>query len=387
MFTNLRLFDGTGAPLRSDVHVLVEADRIAAVGAGTDPPPASGRTIDCGGRVLMPGLIDAHWHAMLAATPLPTLMTADVGYLYLAASAEAERTLMRGFTTIRDLGGPSFALKTAIDEGLVPGPRIFPSGAVITQTGGHGDFRMLYEVPRAGATPTRTEALGAAAIADGPDEVRRCAREQLMAGASQIKLTAGGGVASPHSPLDATLFRPEEIRAAVDAAADWGTYVTAHAYMPEGITRCVEAGVKCIEHGHLGDDEAARVMADRGIWWNLQPFTEEFHANVLPDPDRQAKLRMVQEGTDMAYGLAIKHGVKVGWGTDILFDPTGTAQQGRMLAAMTRWYTPAQALKAATSGNAELLALSGPRNPYPGRLGVIQKGALADILVVDGDPT
>lgn len=386
LFTNLRLFDGIGVNLRDGLQVLVEGNRIAALDIGSNPPPENARIIDCGGRVLMPGLIDAHWHTMLAATPLPVLMTADVGYIHLSASAEAERTLLRGFTTVRDMGGPSFALKQAIDEKLVSGPRIFPSGAIISQTAGHGDFRMRYDVPRTD-TLTRTEVLGASAIADGPDEVRRRTREQLMLGASQIKLTAGGGVASLYDPLDATQFRPEEIRAATEAAADWGTYVTVHVYTPTGIRRCIEAGVRCIEHGQLTDEASVQIMVDKDVRWSLQPFTETTDVNVYSGEEQRAKQRMVWEGTDRAYGLAIKHKVKIGWGTDILFDPKAPARQGAMLASMGRWYTPSQVLKMATSGNAEILAMSGLRSPYSRKLGVIEKDAYADLLVVDGDPT
>jgi imidazolonepropionase-like amidohydrolase len=387
LLTNLRLFDGTGAALRSGVQVLIEGNRIAAVDTGNNPAPANGRTIDCGGRVLMPGLIDAHWHATLAPLPLTALMTADAGYIHLVAAKEAERTLMRGFTTVRDVGGPAFVIRKAIDEGLIDGPRIFPSGAMISQTAGHGDFRALYEVPRTGTSLTRTEVLGGAAIADSPDEVRRRTREQLMAGASQIKLMAGGGVASLYDPLDAVQFRPEEIRAAVEAAEDWGTYVAAHVYKPAGIRRCVEAGVRSIEHGQLVDEDTVRFMVDRDVWWSLQPFIGGVDANVYTEPQKQADQRMVHAGTDAAYELAIRHKARVGWGTDILFAPGATDRQGRMLAAMRRWYTPAQVLRMATSANAELLALSGERSPYPARLGVVEKDALADLLLVDGDPT
>ena len=235
LFNRVRVFDGDG--LTPERFVLVRDGLIERVSA--DPIGAPGGPvleIEGAGRVLMPGLIDAHWHAMLASTPMLVLMSADEGYLHLAAAREAERTLMRGFTTVRDVGGPSFALKRAIDEGLFPGPRIYPSGAMVSQTGGHGDFRMRHEVPRTGSTPpSRAEAVGAAAIADGPDAVRRAVREQLMLGASQIKLMAGGGVSSAYDPLDATQYTVPELRAAVEAAENWGTYVTVHAYTVDAV--------------------------------------------------------------------------------------------------------------------------------------------------------
>ena len=233
LFKNLRLFDGKSGTLREGLVVLVDGDRIKAVASGNPAEPDGAQVVDCGGRVLMPGLIDAHWHSLFAAVPLPRLMTGDVGYIFLAASAEAERTLMRGFTTLRDLGGPVFALKQAIDEGLVPGPRIYPSGAMITTTGGHSDLRPLSDLPRSpgGAFSSLRQAEGSM-IADGADEVRLRVREQLMQGASQIKLVGGGGVSSPRSPLDVTTFSEPELRAAVEAADGWNTFVTVHAYAP-----------------------------------------------------------------------------------------------------------------------------------------------------------
>src|SRR5262249_35020029 len=235
-----------------------------------------------GGRTLMPGLIDAHWHTMLVRPTPAALLTGDIGYLNLVAGAEATATLMRGFTTVRDMGGPAFGLKRAIDEGTLAGPRIVPSGAIITVTSGHGDFRQPFELPRIlGAPQSRGELLGAAMIADSPDEVRVRVREQLMLSASQIKLTAGGGVASPHSPLDVSTFTEAELRAAVEAAGNWGTYVAVHAYTPVSIQRAIAAGVACIEHGHLMDEPTAKLMAEKGIWLSTQPFPDEL-AEAFP---------------------------------------------------------------------------------------------------------
>jgi imidazolonepropionase-like amidohydrolase len=390
VFSNVRIFDGKSDRLSAPSHVLVRGNVIEKI--STTPIPADRRAdtklIDCGGRTLMPGLIDAHWHCMSAALPLNELITADVGYINLVASREARNTLMRGFTTIRDLGGPAFDLKRAIDQGVVIGPRIYPSGAMISVTGGHGDFRQTYEVPRVlGGPLTHIEQMGGSIIADSPDEVRVRAREQLMQGATQIKLTAGGGVASPHSPLDVSTFTEAELRAAVEAAENWGTYVTVHAYTPTAISRAVEAGVKCVEHGHLMDEPTAKLMAERGIWLSTQPFVDDEDSNPFPPGSEQrAKKKQVASGTEIVYTLAKKYRIKTAFGTDILFDAKQAAQQGAWLTRLTRWYTPAEALAMATSGNAALLTLSGPRNPYPGKLGVVEEGALADLLVVDGDP-
>jgi imidazolonepropionase-like amidohydrolase len=390
LFQNVRIFDGKSGSLSAPANVLVRGNKIDKISTG---PIAIDETtdvvtIDGRGRTLMPGLIDVHWHAMLVRPNPVEAMASDIGYLNLLAGAEATATLMRGFTTIRDMGGPAFGLKRAIDEGLVPGPRIYPSGAVITITGGHGDFRSLTDLPRRAGTLTRVEETGAAMIADSPDEVRMRTREQLMQGASQIKLTAGGGVASPFSPLDVATFTEPELRAAVEAAESWGTYVCTHAYTPVSIQRSIAAGVKCIEHGHLMDDEIAKLMADKGIWLSTQPFLDmggEGGAQQL-GASEQAKMKQVMAGTDNVYRLAKKYHLKTAFGTDILFSAREAEQQGNRLAALTRWYTPAEALVMATSTNAELLALSGLRNPYPGKLGVVEEGALADLLLVDGNP-
>jgi imidazolonepropionase-like amidohydrolase len=390
LFENVRIFDGKSAQLSAPSYVLVRGNKIQKISSTPIPTDrrADTKLIDCGGRTLMPGLIDAHVHIMLAALPMNQMMTTDLGYLNLVASEEARNTLMRGFTTVRDVGGPTFDLKRAIDEGVVVGPRIYPSGAMISVTGGHGDFRQTYEVPRVlGGPLTRMEQIGGSMIADSPDEVRTRTREQLMRGASQIKLTAGGGVASPHSPLDVSTFTEAELRAAVEAADNWGTYVTAHAYTPRAITRAIQAGVKCIEHGHLMDEATAKLMADKEVWLSTQPFLDDEDFNPFPTgSERHAQKQQVVAGADTVYSLAKKYKLKTAFGTDILFDAKQAAKQGALLVSLTRWYSPAQALAMATSVNGQLLALSGPRNPYPGRLGVVEEGALADLVLVDGDP-
>jgi imidazolonepropionase-like amidohydrolase len=386
LFTNFRLFDGKSGSLREGMRLLVEGNRIKAVITGNPAAPDGAQVIDCGGRTLMPGLIDAHWHSMFAGLPISTLLTADSGFIHLAASAEAERTLMRGFTTVRDLGGPVFAFKQAIDQGLVSGPRIYPSGAMITSTGGHGDLRPLSDVPRSPGGPlSAVEQTGGAAIADSPDEVRLRVREQLFQGASQIKLVGGGGVSSPRSPLDMSTFSEAELRAGVEATQDRNTYVAVHAYAPATVQRAIAAGAQCIEHAHLMDEATARLMADKGLWLSIQPFLTDEDTGVLTGPSRIAQLQ-VFGGTDNAYNLAKKHKIKTAFGSDMLFSEKLAARQGTMLTHLTRWYSNAEILTMATATNAELLGLSGPRNPYPGKLGVAEEGAFADLLLVDGNP-
>jgi imidazolonepropionase-like amidohydrolase len=389
LFENVRVFDGTNERLSPPTNVLVRGNKIERI--STQPIPvdrrADTRVIDGGGRTLMPGLIDVHWHAMLIRNSAADAIFGDVGFNNLAAGQEATDTLMRGFTTVRDVGGPVFGLKRAIDLGLVAGPRIYPSGAMLTVTSGHGDFRQPTELPRTiGAPLSRMEQLGGAMIADSPDEMRVRVREQLMQGASQIKLTAGGGVSSPFSPIDVTTFTEPELRAAVEAAENWGTYVVAHAFTSEAIQRSIAAGVKCIEHGFLMDEATARLIAEKGIWLSLQPLPEEMRTGLPEGSVQREKADEVWPGIAKTYELAKKYKIKTAWGTDVLFSAELAKHQGAILASLARWYTPAEALVMATGTNAELLTLSGKRNPYPGKLGVVAEGAYADLLLVDGNP-
>jgi imidazolonepropionase-like amidohydrolase len=207
----------------------------------------------------------------------------------------------------------------------------------------------------------------------------------LMQGASQIKLVGGGGVSSPRSPLDMSTFSEADLKAAIAVARDWNTIVTVHAYAPETVQRAVSAGARCIEHAHLMDETTAKMMADKGVWLSIQPFLSAEDTGTLTGPSHVASLQ-VFAGTNNAYQLAIKHKIKTAFGSDMLFSQAHAARQGTMLTHLTKWYSNADILKMATSTNAELLALSGPRNPYPGKLGVVEEGAFADLLLVDGNP-
>jgi imidazolonepropionase-like amidohydrolase len=392
VFENVRIFNGTSEQLSAPSNVLVVDNKIKTISQSSIAAPAGTQLTRINGkdRVLMPGLIDDHVHLFMAALSPEVLLSPNTTVETLNKTAQTTATgmLLRGFTSVRDLAGPVFDLKKSIDGGAVVGPRIWPSGAMISQTSGHGDFRSLSELPRTPTTPfSRGEVLGAGAIADGVDEVLRATREQLMRGASQIKLAAGGGVSSNFDPLDVSQYTESELHAAVEAAASWNTYVTVHAYTPTAIQTAIRAGVKCIDHGQLMDEATAKMMAEKGIWLSLQPFLDDEDANPFPDgtPNRAKQLQMSQ-GTDTAYALAKKYNLKTAWGTDQLWDAERLKIQGKLLAKMVRWYTPAQVLKMATSTNAELLALSGPRSPYPGKLGVVEEGALADLLLVNGDP-
>ncbi|CNH45392.1 amidohydrolase family protein [Yersinia enterocolitica] len=306
-FINVRVFDGVSDHLRDGLRVLVEGNKIKSVEPADTPLSPDVELIDGGGGVLMPGLIDAHWHAIMARPSMMTAMTADFNYIQALAIAEADATLMR-------------------------------------------------------------------------------AREQLMRGASQLKYMAGGGVSSMYDSIDVTEGSVAEIQAAVTAAENWGTYVTVHAYTPRAVTMAIKGGVKCIEHGQLLDEETVQLMAAKGIWWSLQPFLDDEDAVPTPTPASRAKQLEMVAGTDTAYMLAKKYNIKTAWGTDTLFDARLATRQGAQLAKLTRWYSPLEILKMATSVNAELCAFSGPRTPYPGKLGVVENGALADLILVDGNP-
>ena len=388
LFENVRIFDGKSDRLSPPSNVLVVGNTIRTISTAPIPAPAGVQVtrVPGGERTLMPGLIDNHVHIVLAANTRADLLDPKVSAATIEARAaeEARQMLLRGFTTVRDVGGPVFGVKRAIDAGRAVGPRIYPSGAMISQTAGHGDTRLPVERPRRFfGKPSRGEDLGVNFIADGRDEVLTATRENLRWGATQIKLMAGGGAASVYDPLDSTQYTLDELKAAVEAADDWGTYVTVHAYTPRSVRRAIEAGVKVVEHGQLLDEATVRLLADKGVFLSLQALDPP---SASADPVNAEKLKQVVAGTDSAFRWARQHKVKLLWGTDFLLDPAKSGLQTRDLLKLRQWFTPAEALRLVTYDNAQVVALSGPRNPYPGKLGVVEEGALADLILVDGDP-
>ncbi|UCG99518.1 MAG: amidohydrolase family protein [Burkholderiales bacterium] len=381
LFQNASVFDGKNEQLAEGVSVLVEGNKISKI-AKSIPAPAGATVINANGRVLMPGLIDAHWHVMFSEPTMPELMNSDVSWLTLVGARGARDTLMRGFTTVRDVGGSPFAIKKAIDRGMLDGPRIYPSGPNISQTSGHSDGRH----PADPGTPIYLEKAGQLRLADGVPDVLLAVRENLRMGASQIKISIGGGVSSPYDPLDVGSYTFEEVKAAVDAAKSWNTYVAVHANTDAAIRMGIEAGVRTIEHGFLLSEDTLKLMASKDVWLSIQPLLNDEDAFPFTG-ENQRKWIEATDGTDRVYKLAKKHNVKIAFGTDLLFDPTLGPKQGKFLAKLKRWFTPYEVLRIATSTNAELLGLSGPRNPYKdGALGVVAEGAYADLILVDGNP-
>lgn len=385
LFENVRIFDGKSDKLTAPMSVLIEGNKIAKI-ATTIAPPAGASVIDAGGRTMSPGFIDAHVHLMLQMSPAVGL-TSDQFYQAFNAVGMARSTLMRGFTTVRDASGNTFSLKRAVDQGLIDGPRIYPSGPMISQTAGHADARTPTQPSLAlGGHHSPILEFGHNAVADGVSEVLRAARDNLRRGASQIKIAVGGGTGSESDPLDVTEFSSEEIRAAVQAANDWNTYVMAHVYNSAGIRRAIENGVKCIEHGNLIDEPTLQLMKEKGIWLSPQVSVYTFHPRGFTE-DQKRKHDQAFAGIDDMFKLTKKIDFdKVAFGTDIVTDPVKFKAANEEFVHRTKWFTPAEIMRQATSTTAELLALSGPRNPYPGKLGVIEEGALADILLINGDP-
>jgi len=378
ILANCAILDGTWDERREDHHVLIEGDRIREV---SDRPlkHASAEMIDLNGRTLMPGLIDAHVHVIAVDAALARLAEQPVTLTSLQAAKVMEGMLRRGFTTVRDAGGADGGLADAVAQGLVTGPRLFPSGQALSQTGGHGDLR-----PRTRSVVTCAcceYGAGLARIADGVDECRRAARDELRKGATQIKIMASGGVASPYDPIGNLQYSNEEMRAIVEEAHGWHTYVLAHAYSPEAIRRAMDNGVRSIEHANLIDrDTAEHVKAAGGYvvptlvtYDALHRFGREFGLSEVS----LDKLAEVREAGLHSLDILQATGVPIGYGTDLL-GPMHRYQT-REFVLRAEAMKPIDVIRSATTVNAALLNRSG-------ELGVVAPGACADLIALDGDP-
>ncbi len=390
LITDVHVFDGVNEERIENANVLIEENLIKQVSQDPiDAPDAL--VIDGNGRTLMPGLSDAHTHIVMNDALETLIFDQPDVYTGVLAARNAEEMLLRGFTTVRDLGGPALGLKKAVDDGLVPGPRILSSGAFISQTSGHGDFepRMKYRSSHFTGQVDQAYLSGWTIFADGVPEVLKATREILRSGASQIKIMGSGGIMSPHDPLDVTEYSTEELEAIVEQARRWGTYATIHAYTDESIVSAINAGVKSVEHGLFASEETFRLMKENDVI-----FSTQFLAfNVTPEQAGMAgtqaepKYLLAQGAARRGYENAKKVGVKMAWGTDLLGDIELASLQPMEFLARAEYFTPYEILLQTTSINAELFAHSGERNNYQdGPLGVIEPGAYADLLIVDGNP-
>ena len=376
LFRNALLFDGEATAPREGVEVLVEGERIKEV---SEQPiaAADAQVVDLGGRTLMPGLIDAHYHAIAVDPNLAKLRDMPRSLLYQHARRLLEASLQRGFTTIRDAGGADYGLAMGVESGVIKGPRIFYSGRALTQTGGHADFRTLEEDAFCMCCSGGT---GFERIADGVPEVRKAARDELRKGATQVKIMASGGIASPTDPVWNLQYSEEEIRAVVWEAESWRTYVMAHAYTPEAISRCVRFGVRSIEHANLIDAETAAICAEHGAY--VVPTLATYQAldkfgKKLGFPEISLqKLQDVRDAGIRALETLKSAGVIIGFGTDLLGEMH--AEQLTEFAIRSEVQSPHEILVSATATNAALLNRSG-------ELGCVRPGALADLIVVEGN--
>lgn len=386
LITNVKIFNGTSGKLISGRDVVLKGNRIEKIAkAGT----VSGidTVIDGKNGFLTPGLIDSHSHATMGVDE-GVYMTGDQAFVQVHSAVELGEMLMRGVTTMRDAAGNTFGLKKAVDQGLIKGPRIYPSGAMISQYSGHGDFRPQnpQALPKEWGGPLgpATEG-GHIMLANGVDQVTAATRQQLFLGATQIKVAVAGGVSSFTDPLFVIEYRPEEIRAAVDAARDYGTYVMAHSHSPKGVIRAVENGVLSIEHGSLLNEEAAKLMAEKGAVYIPSVQVLAQLKPIYTDPIRKAKLQEAFDGTDAAIKAAKKYGVMIGYGTDLLFSYEGRKDQLKDLGLRKQWFSSAEVMIQATGNGGKIVSMCGQRNPY-GKVGVIEEGAMADLLIYSSNP-
>ena len=385
LITNVNVWDGTSDSLKNGVNVLVEDNLIKQVGKGIKAPGAE--VIDGGGRVLMPGLIEMHTHLMFRYGVTVMRNDFDAQAAGAAAMESLQLYMQMGYTTVRDVGGNSLGLAKNIAEGRLQGPRIYSSGGAVSAISGHNDLAMFSESPGADVFTQR----GDANIITGPIEAREAVRKLLRSGASQIKIMVGGGVASNFDPLEATTMSEDEIRAIVEAAADFGTYACAHAYTDDSVNRVLDAGGRCIEHGFLVSEKTIKRMKKLGAVMSLQPYAA---VEIFKEPEKLAgfnkenirKARQVRDGADQMLRWVAKHGVDTFAGADLWQDQL-IALSPQDMVLRKRWFDDVEILRQNTSYAGKWLAKSGTKNPYrEGPIGVIQEGAYADMILVDGNP-
>jgi len=377
-FKNFEMLDPEAGELRGGHELVVEGDKIREVSA-KPIKLADADVVDCGGRTLMPGLIDSHVHVTLSEVMIRNLENVPLT-LMTARAAELMRGMLdRGFTSVRDTGGADWGLKEATDKWLLAGPRLFIAGRAIGPTGGHSDSRRRTDFGmRCHCCNAMSFSMG---VADGVSEVRRAVREEMRQGCDQVKIMMSGGVASPYDPLDSLQFSVGEVEAAVEEARAFGRYVCAHAYTPQAITRAAHAGVRTIEHGNLIDDASAKLMAEKKMflvanlvtYYEMKKRASEYGMNS----DMLAKNDLVIEGALKSLEICKRHGIPVAYGTDLL----GQLQvaQSEEFSLRAQVLSPAEIIRSATTVGAQVVRMED-------KLGCLKAGAFADILVVDGNP-
>ena len=375
---NATLIDLQTGDLRPGHFITIDGDSIVSVDERR-PTSQVAERIDLGGRCLLPGLIDAHFHATLTDTNPANLRDVPVTLMTARAAGLLQGALERGFTTVRDMGGADWGLRSAVAEGSIKGPRVYIAGRALSQTGGHGDIRRRVETESFCSCSNALASMSV--VADGKAGVQVATREQLRQGVDHIKVFLSGGVVSPSDPLTSAQYTDEELEAIVHEARSWNTYVAAHAYTAAAITRAAKAGVRTIEHGNLIDAPAAKLLAERGGYLVPTLVTYEIMRREAPRA-RLPSFSVAKLETVLAAGLesiqiALKAGVKLGFGTDLLGE--FHAYQSEELQIRARVQEPRVVLASATLVNAEILGQTG-------RLGVIAPGALADLIAIDGNP-
>lgn len=388
VFTNVNVYDGVTPKLVEGASVLVEGNLIKAV--STETIDARGANIiDGGGRTLTPGLLDTHVHMQLvvAAPSIEFLPEQDIS---LKMVPIAKEMLMRGFTTVRDTCGNTHGLRRQINEGTIPGPRIFSAGACIGGWSSHADF--MTATSKKGQT--NIERVGFSIIADGPDEIRNAIRQEMRKGASFIKLMIGGGLASAYDPLDVTSWSLEEMKAAIDEAKRWGTYATAHLYTDQSINMMLDAGSITLEHMHLASEKTMRRIAKVAKEHNSVFSAQVAVVKGLKDnpvfvtPSARAKAAFMQDNGAKVFEFMRDLGVPISFGVDSYGSQEAFRYNSQAIAERKDFFTNDQILEQLFKNNARLVEMTGERNPYKdGPLGVIKPGAYADILLVEGDPT
>lgn len=386
LITNANIFDGKGDALIENQSVLIEGNIIKQIGSSVKAPKDA-KVIDAKGATLSPGFSDIHAHIGLNTGPAD-MFYAPVDYHAALTLYQAEKTLMMGFTTIRDVGGAVFGVKRAIDEGYFVGPRIYASGPPISMTAGHGDYRSPLVQPRqlGGPSNTELEVNGATIFADGVPEVLSAARMNMRSGAVFLKMFVGGAVSGMYDPLDIVEYSFEEVKAAADEADRWNTYLAVHTYTDKATQIAIKAGAKTLEHCNLITEETVKMAVENDCYISAQTGVYLAEAPASFTPAQKARQKQAADGLDNLLTLCVKHKAKVSFGSDLLMDMELKKTLCEEFTNRTKWFSNAEILKQATSVNGEIMALSGPRNPYSGKIGVIEEGALADILLIDGNP-